>query len=322
MLPSVILAWMSEHEQGAMDGATTGRAASRLVALVAGVLGPSTLITALAYYFSWRREEAFAGYFGIDASLLGFSTQDYLLRSVDALFAPAATLLLAAFGVLALYALVGRRVPHVYTVPVAGVVGIAALAAGLALAAGHPVSTRYIYLQALGLGVGVALVAFGLVAWRGTELGRGPSLTVVYLAVAIAVTSLFWATAEYADDRGLELARELALDLSVNPNAVLYSKTDLNIDTKAPSSGYANECEIVQLTRNKRSAYGYRYVGLTLLVHAGGRYFLTPEVDWAPGISIFVIPDDDNVRVELIRGSGYVDESRETTFAGRLAFTC
>jgi hypothetical protein len=43
---------------------------SRVVGLVAAVVAPTTLITALAYYFGYRRERAFAGFFGIDVSAL------------------------------------------------------------------------------------------------------------------------------------------------------------------------------------------------------------------------------------------------------------
>ena len=54
------------------------------------VIAPTTIITALAFYFGWTLTNARASYFGIDASALGFSTQDYLLRSADALFVPRA----------------------------------------------------------------------------------------------------------------------------------------------------------------------------------------------------------------------------------------
>src|SRR5919198_481590 len=115
---------------------------------------PAALITALAFYFGWRRERAFAGYFGIDPSVLGFSTNDYVLRSVDALFVPAAVVLLVVFGVLCLYALAGDRVSGVNLVPFIAVLGLGAIAVGVAFGAGHPVSSSYRQLQALGPGGG------------------------------------------------------------------------------------------------------------------------------------------------------------------------
>ena len=49
---------------------------SRVIGLVAAVVTPTTLITALAYYFGYRRERAFAGFYGIDISALNFTTTD------------------------------------------------------------------------------------------------------------------------------------------------------------------------------------------------------------------------------------------------------
>ena len=46
---------------------------------------------------------------------------------------------------------------------------------------------------------------------------------------------------------------------------------------------------------------------------------------WDPDVSaVFVLPDDDTIRIELLRGRDYRAESRESTFAGaqRTAFTC
>ena len=40
---------------------TTTRATGRLAAVLVGVVAPTTLLVALAYYFGWRREVAFAG---------------------------------------------------------------------------------------------------------------------------------------------------------------------------------------------------------------------------------------------------------------------
>ena len=292
--------------------------------LVAGVLGPSTLVTALAYYFAWRREEAFAGYFGIDPGLLGFTTSEYLLRSVDALVVPITALMLAVFAVLAVRVVIGPRTESLYVPLVAGAAGLLALLVGLALALGHPVTSRAIYLQALALGVGALLIVFALARWPGAESGAVAALTLV--GVAVAIVSLFWATAEYADSRGLRLARQLAADVRVNPGAVIFSKVDLGIDTKGPGSGARRDCEAIQVTRSKGSAYPFEYRGFTLLVHSAGRYFLTATETfghWDPRFdSVFVLDDDANIRVQLERGVEYHDKEAESTFAGRPAFTC
>ena len=49
-----------------------------VVAVVANI----TVLTALLVYFGWRRSETQAHQLGIDESILGMSTRDYLLRSM------------------------------------------------------------------------------------------------------------------------------------------------------------------------------------------------------------------------------------------------
>ncbi|HEY2209483.1 MAG TPA: hypothetical protein VGH26_09350, partial [Gaiellaceae bacterium] len=82
------------------DSSLVGSQGRRVAGLIVAVVAPVTLITALAYYFGYRRESAFAGYFGIDPSALGFTTNDYVLRSVDALFVPITVVLLVVFAAL------------------------------------------------------------------------------------------------------------------------------------------------------------------------------------------------------------------------------
>ncbi len=307
---------------------TTTRATSRLAAVLVGVVAPTTLLVALAYYFGWRREEAFAGYFGVDPALLQLSTDEYVLRSVDALFAPVVALLLVAFGALAIHVLLADRIESDYTAPVVFFVGLAALAVGLALAVGHPVSSRVIYVQALGLGVGAALIVYALAHWRGLQTASSSLTAMSFVAAGVVVVSLFWATAEYADDRGLQAARRLGRTIDVSPQAVIYSKVDLGIDPMGEGSGVVRDCPAIKATQTRKAAYRYRYGGFRFLAHSAGKYFLTPThgdgKPWDPAASaVFVLPDDDTIRIELLRGIGYRAESRESTFAGgSLPFTC
>src|SRR5690349_11423321 len=58
----------------------------------AGIVGlfvaPTTVITALCYYFGFLYTRKYFAYFGIDANAIGFSTSDYVIRSVTALYVP------------------------------------------------------------------------------------------------------------------------------------------------------------------------------------------------------------------------------------------
>src|SRR6266516_2197364 len=59
------------------------------------VIGPTTLLAASLFYFGWILTNARMLYFGIDTSILGFSAQDFILRSVDVFFPLAASLFFA-----------------------------------------------------------------------------------------------------------------------------------------------------------------------------------------------------------------------------------
>jgi hypothetical protein len=117
--------------------ASAGRDASRLAGLIGSVVAPATLVTGIAFYFGWRREQAFAGYFGIDTSLLDFSSRDYVLRSVDALFVPMLGLLLLALAALCLHALLSHLRLGATAAPALAAAGLGALFVGVMLAWGH-----------------------------------------------------------------------------------------------------------------------------------------------------------------------------------------
>ncbi|MFJ2771587.1 hypothetical protein [Streptomyces sp. NPDC087300] len=67
----------------------------QLWTIVGTIIAPTSMITALLYYFGWHHAYWFFDYFGVNSTVLGFGTTDYLLRSLDALYVP----LLVAAGV-------------------------------------------------------------------------------------------------------------------------------------------------------------------------------------------------------------------------------
>jgi hypothetical protein len=301
--------------------------------VIVAVIAPATLITAIAYYFGYRRERAFAGYFGIDPSTLGFSSSDYVLRSVDALFVPVTVVLLVSFGVVFLLALAGDRVERFDVTPIAAVVGLCALVVGIALLAGKPLAHSYGYLQALAPAAGVLLLVYALA--RRPTVSRHAVSAAAFVGVAVILVSVFWATSEYADSRGRTEAKQLARDLTVNPSVTLFSKQNLNINPLAPGGGvpqpveHGGGCPKLAVAKARTGAYPFSYRGFTLLVRSDGKYFLTPTpVDprdpaWDPeNDAVFVIPDDSNIRVELTRGADYAPNPVEETAKGSLAFTC
>ena len=289
--------------------------AARLLRLIGAIVAPTTLVTALAYYFGYRREEAFAGYFGIDPSVVSFSTSDYVLRSVDGLFVPILAVLLVAFAGVCVRPLLPARLSQVNSAPPLAAAGIAGLAIGVALAAAHPPSSSYIYLQALGPGLGAILLVAALERRR---IPRRLLMPVRIIGLALVMVSLFWATSEYADKRGADLARKLASDLNRAPQAAIFSKAGLNI----VQSTYPETC--IRTTENPLALYRYRYDTFTLLLRSGGKYFLTPTPNhgqWDAG-PILILPDNDNIRLEITRGPDYATTPGDRTATGQLPFTC
>lgn len=322
---------MPEAAETETSSSPFGSEGRRVFSVLAAVVAHATLITALAYYFGYRRERAFAGYFGVDVSALGFSTSDYVLRSVDAFFVPVSVVLLVAFGAAFAHALAGDRLDRVDITPLAALAGFGAIAVGVALLVGKPLANEYSYLQALGPAVGVALLVYVLAHRR--SVSRHATSAAAFVGVAVILVSFFWATAEYADSRGRTEAQQLARDIVVDPSVTIFSKENLSIQPKAPGGGVSQSathvgCTPITVKKLHKGAYRFVYSGFTLLIRSGGNYFLTPTpVDppysWRPRLdSVFVIPDNSKIRVELTRGADYIVHPVEQTANGILAFTC
>ncbi|HEX4102863.1 MAG TPA: hypothetical protein VHY21_20340 [Pseudonocardiaceae bacterium] len=64
------------------------------------------LITAFFYYFGWVETNSFLGYFGVDPSLVGYSTSDYVLRSINVAFHPFIDAAFTALGLFGFHRLV------------------------------------------------------------------------------------------------------------------------------------------------------------------------------------------------------------------------
>ncbi|MGH4034741.1 hypothetical protein ACQB60_38150 [Actinomycetota bacterium Odt1-20B] len=146
----------------------------RLWTLLGTVVAPTTLVTALLYYFGWNHAWWFFNYFGVSSTVLGFSTIDYLMRSLDALFIPMTVT--AGAGLLAFWGhdLLRRRLargaePRVLRilVPVmAGTGALLALGGFWAVVSPAFFLNRALVLAPLSLGLGVALLSYTLHLWR------------------------------------------------------------------------------------------------------------------------------------------------------------
>jgi hypothetical protein len=261
-----------------------------------GLLANVTVLTALLVYFGWRRAETQAHRMGFDESLLGMSTQDYLLRSIG----PLLPLLLTIAAVGLAWQWADRRI----TSSIARRGRLArwwprfALALGLALAPAVYLSPPWwsetaFVLWPLAIGCGILLLVYSGTL-RSRLRGEGtPALSRVFVLLAAGVC-LFWAASNEAEVLGNELADQFqralpsAVQVSVYASERLYLRGPGLVEEKLPGED---------------GAYQYRYSGLRLLDHIGDRYFLVSD-GWSPGHGVVIaLSERDTLRFEFSSGT-------------------
>jgi hypothetical protein len=274
-----------------------GRSAwSSVSEVITTFVAPTTLVGSLVFYFGWTRTRAWWLYFGVDPSVLGFSNQDYVLRSVNALFPALLVAAIAAAGVAWAVRRTDRLVADIGSgsagpnAPrflarartIIGALGAALFAAGvLALFWGV---LQFEVLSALTLGMGAMLLALArrLRTSRETASGRGTWEAAALWVVLIL--SAFWAISDFA----LITGRGAARFTGNNPAVTIFSAERLGLEGPGVDSGV--------LAAQER--YRFRYTGLRMLLRTGGSYVLAPE-GWEPGATVFVVDDEPSLRFEF-----------------------
>lgn len=266
------------------------------------LLPPVALITGVLFYFGWVRVASVARALGQSDSVYGYTTTDYVLRSVGSLFFPLLVLTAGALLALIAHQAVQRelREGHAqWAVPVAWVMiglGIALLCYGVLYA------WRLFEIQnalvdvtgPLSLGLGALLIAYG--GWLRSQSRRGPGPALptwqrafaAGMLMSIAALSLFWAVGNYAQVRGVQDARLIEAGYRTLPAVVVYSAKDLGLQPDAS----------VHPVTEGDPRYEYQYSCLRLLDHVQGTWYLLPE-NWAFNHRLIMLDDDSDVRFEL-----------------------
>lgn len=277
----------------------------QLVKILGAVVAPTTLLTALLYYFGWSHAYWFCDYFGVNSTVLGFTSTDYLMRSVDALFVPmtvaACAALLAVWGhtVLRARLAAGYR-PRVlrFLIPGALVLGGVLLVGGFLSVFVTTVLSEHLVAAPLSLGFGVLVLVYvihlrQLIAGRPQVDGPGrgwvavAEWAVVFVLIGL---SLFWAATDYSAAVGRSRAGDFVAGLRGYPNVVIYSERGLSL--------HAPGIRQVRCT-DADAAYRFRYDGLKLVLESGDEYLFLPT-QWTPahGVAI-LIPRTDSLRLEF-----------------------
>lgn len=266
---------------------------------VAGlVVAPATLLTALMYFFGLLHAYWFFSRFGVDYTVMGLTTQDYLVRSADGLFVPLTSV--AAVGLALLWTsccvpegvvVRTRRATRRIAVPTAVLIGMALLGIAAAGITDPALFTGTFGIPGLSLTAGVLLLT---ATTRGRRRAR-PSPTAVLVAEWLAIfllvsVGLFWATTDYSASVGTRRAEQLIAALPAWPDAVLYAEKSLNVSLHGVRE---------QRCHDPDGAYTVRYDGLKLVLESGGQLFFLPAA-WTDGAgSALVLPHTDALRLEF-----------------------
>lgn len=275
---------------------------------IAVLLGaPAIALAALLYYFGWARSAAMAEFLGFDEDVLGYTTKEYLLRSVDTLYRPmlAIVAVLLAARMLHPHLLVRLRRHRRAAARLSWVLRCAWF---LVPAAVWTAAFRWPgrwplwwpLLLPCALTAGVLVSAYGVLLSRqlgthrrATGMGVRPwSLSVVLTASAV-VLCLFWTLGAYAQADGRGTALRMVRELPTRTAVVVFSAQDLRVTT--------DQGVTVDTLAGRDSPYRFRYAGLRLLRRADNRLFLLPDRWSWDRPRLIVVREDPGIRVEYLR---------------------
>jgi hypothetical protein len=288
--------------------------------------GILTLVTAVMFYFGWRRADVQASAMSIDVSLFGFSTQDYVLRSISSLYLPLLGVFALILGWLWLHSLVvhmfrtgflkstKRRNAVIGWSTSIAAAGIAValwcllFTAATALPPPRPAVMNWLAHQLVGHQwvVPLTLITATLVAayawWIYRRIQPAPvvedrplwqTLLPAVLVVGIVVLSASWLLEEYATIMGHRHALQISSAVNELARAVVISPTPLGLD--------AAGVEEHRIVGPEGSDVRYRITGLRLLARSGGKVLLVHD-GWAPGNgTVIVLPDSDQLSWQFSR---------------------
>jgi hypothetical protein len=281
----------------------------QVLKIVGAVIAPTTLLTALLFYFGRLHITGLFRYLGVNFTVLDLTAQDYLIRSADGLFVPLT--LVAAVALLAIWVhrlLLGIRSAETRPIvlraltalaAITGVVlisvAMAAIVGDVAMFAAHPET------GGLSLSIGVLLLAYAVrllrllmaeqrperVKWRTPEAVIVAEWGAIFILVSVG---LFWAVGSYAIGVGTGRAQQIETELPNSPDVVLYSEKSLSL--QAPGVQ-----EVA--CRNPDAAYRFRYEGLKLVLQSGNQYLFLPASWTHANGAALLIPRSEALRLEF-----------------------
>lgn len=265
------------------------------IGLIGVLIAPTTVITALCYYFGYFYTKRYFAYFGIESNALGLNTSDYVLRSIRPLFLPIVVLLLIWLAAVWVGQLLVRAVDAErhrqllllggWVFIAVGVLGIARGFVGMAVPTLKP--DNITALTPIGLGFGAAVLIAG--CWV-LALSRRPDAprrflaterTSLLVATVAIVLALCWLTTMYGGYRGEEDAKSTEHELWARETAVM-------VDTAHPLNAPPGMLVESTLPATAGGAEIFRYECFRVLAVRGDQWILVPA-KWRAGDGYAVI---------------------------------
>jgi hypothetical protein len=275
--------------------ALTPRTGSTTLPRFLSVIGsPLALGSALLFYFGWVRAKTQAEALGYDASVVGYTSYDYILKSITVLFVP--MFVLVGCGTIfwsaheRLLVAAGRSprrrrqvcrlaVVFGWSWPLWLVLCCAGLADPGLRAVAVPAALTLIFACRLYCGV--------LATRTG---GAGPGRSARIGLTVLLVMTIFWDAERLAVVLGEGYAERVVSRPESLPVVTVYCTQDLHLGGPGISAS---------VTAGSSSGFRHRYDGLRLLHHAAGRYTLMNSMEAASDRRVYVLSERPTVRFEL-----------------------
>lgn len=281
--------------------------------IVGSVVAPTTLLTALLFYFGLMYAVAFFRYFNVNYSVLSLPVQDYLVLSEDGLMIPLIYVAVVTLLALWLYQLRLETLPaHARSLVLRGLmlvsaiigltlVGLAMVDASFRVALFPPTFSEA---RGLSLSIGVLLLGYAArlrrviaTARRSSQPARPvPDALVVAkwgAVFVLASAGLFWVVGSYAIGVGEGHAQDVEIALPGSADVVLYS--DKSLSLQGVQSPGVREV----LCQKSEPAYRFRYDGLKLVPQSGDQYLFLPAGWTRLNGAAIVLPRSDKIRLEF-----------------------
>jgi hypothetical protein len=281
----------------------------RALKAIGSVVAPASLITALMFYFGVQHANFYFNYFGVNYTVMGLTTQDFLLRSADGLFLPMLILAMAVLLLLWAYRLSSGRMSKRQIRSLQRAMAVIALACGVCCAVLVVAATvdpgtfnRFYGLPGVLLAAGPLFLALASHLQRQESRGRGGAspawLAVLEWGALFIVVSvgLFWSVTDYSAVVGATRGARTAAKLPAAPAATLYSQERLSLPALT-----AREL-ICPQPDSTEAAYLYRYENLKLVFASESQYLFLPTGWPDEGGIALVIPRSDSLRLEFVPG--------------------